>query len=52
MFGAAGTDALQARLQEVRVLPVLLGLLLKATFPGAENSGSQESLSQEDRPWH
>jgi hypothetical protein len=52
LFRAAGAEALQAGLRQVRVLPVMLGLLLKPHFPGAESSTSQESSSQEDRPWH
>jgi hypothetical protein len=37
LFRAAGAEALQTGMQEVRVLPVVLGLLLNPPFPYTEN---------------
>jgi hypothetical protein len=61
VFSAPGAEAVQAGVRDVRLLPVLFGLLLIAdaacrggTLADAARDAqiSKNAQAQEDKPWH
>jgi len=53
VFSAPGAEAVQAGVQDVRLLPVLFGLLLTPIANAAQDAQIfKNALSQEDKLWH